>query len=294
MRCEGKKSYDHPGTCPVCHMDLIRQSAAPFAVLISAASDSSGIVAGRPITLDIRLLDQVGDPVGAIDIVHEHTLHFMLFSEDLSFYAHEHPTRTPDGVFHLENFTFPFGGRFIAFADFTPTAPAGKAPINRIARTEFTVPSGDTPPHAPVALHENEDDLIQDPPYEIGIRCNGGKFFAGRDSYLRYGVSLHNEPVTDLEPIMGAMGHLVIISADTNTYLHCHPLSPPLPPEVTVFTNGKPTDVVFHTYFPKPGMYRAFAQFQHKGRIILSAVTIDAKVPEDGIIAPEPAHQHHH
>jgi hypothetical protein len=297
MRCEGKKSYDHPGKCPICKMDLIHQSAAPFAVQITASSPSDAIVAGKPISLDIRLLDQAGDPVGGIDVVHEHTLHLIIVSEDLSFYAHEHPTRTPDGVFHLAGFTFPFGSRFVAFADFTPTAVPGKEPINRIARTEFTVPQGDTATHKPFVLKENEDDVIHDGPYELRIRCNAGKFFARQDSYLRYGVDLNNKSVTDLEPLMGAMGHLVIISADTKKYIHAHPLTGTLPAAATLYSNGQPSDVTFHTIFPEPGFYRAFAQFQHKGRIILSAVTIDAKVSAAGLpsAAPTmPAHEHNH
>ncbi|MEB2781731.1 SCO family protein [Algoriphagus sp. C2-6-M1] len=33
MKCEGHKTYDHPGTCPVCKMDLIKVSAVETPVL---------------------------------------------------------------------------------------------------------------------------------------------------------------------------------------------------------------------------------------------------------------------
>ncbi len=288
MRCEGKRTYEHGGICPVCRMALIRQSRAPFAVQVSAESEQGTIVAGKPVALEIRLLDGTAEPVGAVEVVHEHPLHLIVVSDDLSFYAHEHPMRMPDGVFHLPGFTFPFGGRFVVFADFTPS---GDKPVNRIARTEFTVAKGDSAAHAPLVLKENEDDVVKDGPYEIRIRCNAGKFMAGQDSFLRYGVDLENRPVKDLEPLMGALGHLVIISADTKRYIHAHPTTERT--SASVFTNGQPSDVVFHTQFPEPGMYRAFAQFQHRGRIVLSAVTIDAKALPAGAAAPTGAvHQH--
>ena len=30
MECEGEKTYDKPGTCPVCEMDLEKIEATPF------------------------------------------------------------------------------------------------------------------------------------------------------------------------------------------------------------------------------------------------------------------------
>ena len=46
--------------------------------------------------------------------------------------------------------------------------------------------------------------------------------------------------------------------------------------------NGNKSDVVFHVVFPEPGLYRAFAQFQHKGKPLMYAVTIDVKPNPSG------------
>lgn len=310
MHCEGPKTYDKPGTCPICTMDLTRVSQTPYSVDVSTPKGSSPLVAGKPAALDIRLFEPAGTPVGPIDVVHEHPLHLIIVSADLSFYAHEHPTRTPDGLFHLSAFTFPFGGRYTVYADFTPTSRA-----NQVVQTDITIPPGDVPAHTPITLVEDEDGVGKDGDYEFRIRCNAQKFFGGggQDSFLRYGVDLKGQPVTDLQPLMGALGHLVIISADRKTYIHAHPLDLAAKPgesahdhehaghaghndaailekaRAALLSNGKPSDIVFHAVFPTPGLYRAFAQFQHKGKILTYAATIDAKKPAGDASAPAPA-----
>ena len=46
---------------------------------------------------------------------------------------------------------------------------------------------------------------------------------AERESQLAFRLERDGEPVTDLTPYIGALGHCVIISEDTQTYLHSHP-----------------------------------------------------------------------
>ena len=63
---------------------------------------------------------------------------------------------------------------------------------------------------------------------------------------------------------MGAGGHSVIISSDIQEFLHVHPAE-----EVKPDWKGGP-HVSFGTSFPKPGLYKVWGQFQHKGRIIMA------------------------
>jgi hypothetical protein len=65
------------------------------------------------------------------------------------------------------------------------------------------------------------------------------------------------KPVTDLEPYLGAMGHLVLISADGKEYVHVHPHEKPA-------TEGK---VEFEASFPKAGLYKGWGQFQRGGKV---------------------------
>jgi hypothetical protein len=69
-------------------------------------------------------------------------------------------------------------------------------------------------------------------------------------------------PITDLEPLMGAGGHSVIISSNAQEFLHVHPAQ-----EVPANWKGGP-DIQFKANFPLPGLYKAWGQFQHENKTI--------------------------
>jgi hypothetical protein len=76
-------------------------------------------------------------------------------------------------------------------------------------------------------------------------------------------------PITDLEPLMGAGGHSVIISQDVYQFLHVHPSE-----EVQSNWRGGP-DVSFKTNFSYPGLYKAWGQFQHQGKVITADFVLE-------------------
>lgn len=303
MHCEGKKTYMDEGICPVCKMALTKMSQTPYFAQVSAPGT---VEPGKPTRLDIKLLDPAGNLATKIDVVHDYPLHFMIVSEDLSFYAHEHPTRQPDGSFRLSNFTFPFGGKFVAFSDFTPNGVS-----NQVSQFEFKVPLGGdaSPAREPMNLVQDWDNIGKVGDYEFRVRCNGKEFVAGQDSFVRYGIDLKGKPVTDLQPLMGELGHLVAVSKDFKHYIHAHPIDFSGKPSAhahahaghghddqkilekgrELLGNGKPSDVIFHAVFPGPGLYRAFAQFKHQGKELMYPVTIDVQPNPDGSAAPMPA-----
>lgn len=65
-------------------------------------------------------------------------------------------------------------------------------------------------------------------------------------------------PITNLQPYLGAVGHVVIISEDTEEYLHVHPMD----------EKAKEPDAKFMSKFPKSGIYKIWGQFQHEGKVI--------------------------
>jgi hypothetical protein len=83
------------------------------------------------------------------------------------------------------------------------------------------------------------------------------------------------QPITDLQPYLGAMGHCVIVSEDGQTYLHSHPeqLFNPTPD-----THGGPA-VMFHTIFPHPGLYKIWGQFQRNGKVLVSSFVVNVGHP---------------
>lgn len=334
MRCEPGKSYTDRATCPVCRMQLEPLESLPFGLIVQ--SDPKEVVSGAPTRLILRPLDQTGLPAGPLRIVHEHPIHVMIVSSDLSWFRHEHPvpmaTSTSAGKESTTEYeldlTFPFPGEFTLFADFEPEGAASheaageSAPVHvhadgaRAARAVVRV-AGAPPPVIP--LGDTTESVHRVDGYEVRLRCNGEKFFAaGPDhspSLLRFGISREGdlEPITDLDPYLGAMGHLAIISADRTTYIHAHPIEPTtsdsssttksaphdaaLARAAAAFGNGTLNDLVFAAEFPRPGMYRTWAQFSHSGKVITVPITIDVqpRPGTDGSVPASPGgHEHHH
>jgi hypothetical protein len=73
------------------------------------------------------------------------------------------------------------------------------------------------------------------------------------------------QPVQDLEPYLGAMGHLVVVSANGKDYVHAHPLT-------ESSADGK---VEFNVHFPRPGIYKLWGQFQRSGRVYTVPTVIE-------------------
>ena len=87
----------------------------------------------------------------------------------------------------------------------------------------------------------------------------------GAGTVLTTRIELDGEAVTDLEPYLGAFGHLVAIRAGDLGYLHVHP------------EEGEPgPSIDFATAFPTPGTYRLFLDFQHRGVVRTAAFTVES------------------
>jgi hypothetical protein len=84
-------------------------------------------------------------------------------------------------------------------------------------------------------------------------------------------VAKGGKPLRDLQPYLGAYGHLVALRSGDPAYLHVHP-------------NGEPGDgktqpgpeVSFTATAPSAGTYRLFLDFQHKGEVRTAAFTVKA------------------
>jgi hypothetical protein len=99
-------------------------------------------------------------------------------------------------------------------------------------------------------------------------------------------VSREGRPVTDLEPYLGAYGHLVALRAGDLAYLHVHPLGEPRDGE----TRPGP-DVPFLASVPSDGQYWLYLDFKHAGvvRTAEFAAHAGVVVPSGAQAAPSPS-----
>jgi hypothetical protein len=112
--------------------------------------------------------------------------------------------------------------------------------------------------------------------YEVQL---DGRLSAGADGELRFSVRRDGRAVQDLEPYLGAYGHLVAIRAADHAYLHVHPTQ-----------DASPRQIAFAVATPSPGAYRLFLDFQHEGTVRHAAFTVDVAAaggpPAVGEVSP--------
>ncbi|MEZ0579802.1 hypothetical protein [Nocardioides sp. MH1] len=210
------------------------------------------VVDGGRAHLAFRILDASGTPVTSYELQHEKELHLIAVRRDLAEFRHVHPTLDrASGVWSV-----PVGldaGTWRLYADFVPTGGE-----QAVAESDLSV-AGDFAPRGigPDQVVSHVDG------YVVRLERDG--------AMLTLHVSRGGHDVTDLEPYLGAYGHLVAIRADDLAYLHVHPEDA-----------GPGPEIPFHAELDQAGRYRLFLDFQHGGRVHTADFTITVDGPEGG------------
>jgi hypothetical protein len=227
--------------------------------------------ASKPTNLSLAVTEQkVGDPIKDFDIIHDKIMHLIIVnSEDLSNFAHIHPKLDKEtGIFHITH-TFTRAGKYKMWIDVKP-----KGGIQILTAFPFTVEG--QPVHTPATIaHEQtrvKNVVADGQSYQITLNCQPERLVAGRDTKMTFEIrDANGKPITNLEPLMAAGGHCVIIDSDAREFLHVHPAE-----EIdnAATWRGGPS-VSFLANFPKPGLYRVWGQFQHEGRLLTADFTFE-------------------
>ncbi|MET9804896.1 hypothetical protein [Streptomyces sp. NPDC006368] len=213
--------------------------------------EPAALTAGRRGELRFAIEDEQGRKVTAYEREHGKELHLVLASRDLTVYRHLHPVRGGDGTWSAP-VELPAAGAYRAFADFTPKGGTGLT-----LGADLAVTGAYNPAALPRPSRVAEVDG-----YRVELR---GTPAPGRPSELTLRISRAGKPVTDLQPHLGAYGHLVALRAGDLAYLHVHPHAGPAGPEVA-----------FTATAPSSGAYRLFLDFRHEGTVRTAAFTVRA------------------
>ena len=210
----------------------------------------SSVLDVGPGTFSFRIAGPDGQPVTRFDVEHEKRMHLIVVRRDTAGFQHVHPEMSADGTWSVP-LTLTQPGSYRAFADFAPTG--GEATTLGV---DLAVP-GDFRPVRYAASRVARVDG-----YEVRL---DGDLAPGRTAELTLTVTKDGVPVTDLQPYLGAFGHLVALRGGDLAYLHVHPDGAP--------GDGKtapgPT-VTFFAEVPSAGAYRLFLDFRH-GDVVRTA-----------------------
>lgn len=199
--------------------------------------------AGEPADLKLMIHEPDGTMVEKFDELHTKLVHLIIIRKELDEFAHVHPEIDASGNMTVAH-QFRVGGEYLLFADYQP---AGKDPAAAKGRLKV---SGNSPP-AP-QLTPNVPGTVAGE--GLGARIELKDARAGESAMVKFQVLDEEEkPVDDLQPYLGAMGHLVIVSADGNEYVHAHPMNEKAAPGGAV---------EFMAHFPTAGVYKGWGQFQ--------------------------------
>ncbi len=198
--------------------------------------------AGEPVFAGLTLTNVSGNTIEPHELAITHTelLHVMIVDQSLEDYHHVHPEPLgATGEWGFE-FTPHKAGRYQVFAEFVPSRTQQK--VTATAAFEVEPGRGDVDKQAapnPVAT------LTTEP--------------AAMSSQVENGLTLSfGEPLT-LEPVMGALGHMVAFDESLDGYAHLHP-------KYTGREKDAQPQLAFAFNTDKPGRYRLWAQVKVDGQ----------------------------
>jgi hypothetical protein len=227
---------------------MVSQNGYTFRLATGTALPGADV----PVSFTIQGPD--GNPVTEYDVQHEKRLHLIAVRRDFTGFQHVHPVMAEDGTWTTTlDLT---AGQWRLFADFKAVGAEAVTLGNDLAVR------GDYQPVAPAA--ESRTATVDG--YTVTLE---GELTAGEETRLTLSVSRNGEPVTDLEPYLGAYGHLVALRSGDLAYLHVHPEGTPGDGR----TNPGP-DVVFYTEVPSPGRYYLYLDFKHEGVVRTAAFRV--------------------
>ncbi|MCZ7421278.1 MULTISPECIES: hypothetical protein [unclassified Micromonospora] len=251
----------------------------PGGLLVSDRGYSLVPVDAPPGEFAFRITGPDGRPVTGYDVSHDERMHLIVARRDLSGFRHVHPELAADGTWRIAS-PLDSPGVWRAFADFTPT---GGDPMT--LGVDVTVPGALTERELPAPASSATVDG-----YTVTL---AGTPRPGHSTTLTLTVNRDGAPVTDLEPYLGAYGHLVALRRGDLAYLHVHPEGAP--------GDGRTApgpQVSFATEFPSAGTYRLYLDFRHRGVVRTAEFTVrvgdpgGAAAPTDGLATPGPEDGH--
>jgi len=220
---------------------------------------------GQSATFSYRVIDtKSGRTVTDLPLNHERPMHLILVSGDLTQFQHIHPELAADGSYRVET-TLPVAGTYRLYDELVVGEPSSAAAALTPEAAPKTI-NGMT-----VAL--NAPETIQ----------------AGETAHFTFEVTRDGQPVTDLEPYLGAAAHVAIVTEDGTEFAHTHGVAAEDPGHADAGAEGDehgaghavpaafgPQVAVEYT-FAKPGLYKLWVQFSHGGQVITAPFVIAAR-----------------
>lgn len=233
-------------------MDHHMHGSSEAVSAIAKLTVKGNITPNTPVPLVIDVRDKDGKAIASFDTFQENLMHLIVVSDDLQFFNHIHPIYKGQGRFAIQA-NFPQPGNYTLFSDYKP---AGKAEQVSVLKTQVPGNSPSVP----------KIDLTRTKTFgntKANLTFSQPTLKAGQEVTLMFDLkqAQNNQPIPDLQPYLGEMGHLVIVKQTSPLtrvdYIHAHAMK-----------NTPPGQIHFMTSFPQPGNYKLWGQFNRNGKIV--------------------------
>jgi hypothetical protein len=264
-----------PGKCPKCQMTLVPvtpENPDAFDLRLEATPRAPKV--NEPVKLRFTIFNpKTGQQVKEFQITHDKLYHLFVISQDLSEFQHIHPDFQSDGSFTIET-ALPRAGLYKIYSDFYPSDGTPQVLQQHIATAGYKVDLAAATPH--LAADTNFTKVFDG--LKVELKLEPEELIAGQPVALKYHLTdaKTGQPVRDLVPYLGAMGHTLILSEDQADYVHSHPEEEVAMDADKAKLRGGP-DVTFNAFLPRPGSYRIWTQFQRGDRLTTVSFTIHAE-----------------
>ena len=234
-------------------------------------------------------------------------MHLFVVSKDLSFFQRVYPIHKGNGHFMIEQ-TLPRAGEFKLFADYTPVdglrevaqktfvvngaklprvplvadvfAANANANANAIASAQAQAKSATKRVISEAEGNQDAGALL----YNVRLTLPKN-VVAARAVEMRFRVmDGQGAALSDLEPFLGAFAQAVVLSGDGEIFVDVRradetstrlSYANEVAPDDSIDTRRGGPEVVFRTTFPTSGLYKIWAQFRHRNRVITAPFVLN-------------------
>jgi hypothetical protein len=283
---------DRAGACPLCGMELaaftpdlarrygwtVRADSRKDASRASSRERSSRERSprGGSSQITLRIADAAtGAAVRDFELVHEYPLHLFVVSEDFSDFRHIHPAMDARGQGEWTVlWRAAKRGRYWVYGDFLPVGGAPQMlqrmiTVDAIDAVEAakTVKTAKTVKESPrvadyASMPASTSASASPSASPLKATLSTSTLRTGDEARITIALTdaKSGAPVSDLQPYLGAWGHLFVLHEGRDEALHAHPDS-------TATMPGGPA-IAFDVMFPRPGTYHLWMQVQRRGAIV--------------------------
>lgn len=264
---DAAKGHDHAGM-NMPGMDMSKGGHHHGAATLKVALTSAGaFTPGKAQAVALMLTDaKTGAPIGPndLELVHTKKLHLLIIDESLTDYQHIHPvpgTKAGEWVF---TFTPKFARTYRVWADSTRSGADQEYVFADLPAGSQKAPAPDANPVATAELNGLKFALSFDGAVKAGKGVMGSVAVIDTKS---------GKPFTQLQPIMGAFGHVVAFSRDWGSIEHVHPLGS----EPTKDSDRSGPVIGFHMQPANSGVLKIFVQILANGKETIVPFTVNVE-----------------